>query len=263
VADAAPRLGVVPGASLVLAFDREAEVYDRDFGTNPVGRLFRFSVQQRLAALYPRGARVLDLGCGTGEDALFLAGRGVHVTGIDPSPAMVAQARAKVKGGVFECRAAEEAGECAGPFDGAYSDFGALNCADLARVGAGLVRVLSPGAPVLFSLLGTRPWPGLAVRLLTGRGSKRNAQAPRIQGVPVPVHYPTLAEARRALGPAFEWTRAWALGAVLPDPSHAAWATRHPVLFGALAAAEEQLRAWPLVRGGGDHVVLEGRRRVC
>lgn len=39
--------------------------------------------------------RILDLGCGTGNHALPLAARGHGVTGVDRSPAMLAQARAK------------------------------------------------------------------------------------------------------------------------------------------------------------------------
>jgi SAM-dependent methyltransferase len=39
--------------------------------------------------------RLLDLGCGTGNHALRLAGRGHAVVGIDRSPAMLAKARAK------------------------------------------------------------------------------------------------------------------------------------------------------------------------
>ena len=250
-------------SALVMAFDRAAETYDREFGTNPIGRLFRHAVHERLAALFPPGAHVLDLGCGTGEDAVFLVGRGVRVTGIDPSPAMVARARARAPGGHFECRAAEQVEECGGPFDGALSDFGALNCADLTRVGAGLARVLSPGAPVLVNLLGGHPWPLRVLRVLRRGIARRGAAPPRVEGIRVPVTYPTLAEARAQLGPSFEWTRAWSLGAVVPDPSHAAWASRHPVLFGAFCALEDGIRAWPLVRGAGDHVVLEGRRRPC
>jgi len=40
---------------------------------------------------------VLDVGCGTGENALFLAGRGYAVVGIDSAPAAIAQARAKAE----------------------------------------------------------------------------------------------------------------------------------------------------------------------
>jgi SAM-dependent methyltransferase len=38
---------------------------------------------------------VLDVGCGTGEHALFLAGRGHRVMGIDSAPAAIERARAK------------------------------------------------------------------------------------------------------------------------------------------------------------------------
>ncbi|MEN2423102.1 class I SAM-dependent methyltransferase [Streptomyces rimosus] len=38
---------------------------------------------------------ILDCGCGTGENALFLAGKGYAVTGVDLSPTAVAQARRK------------------------------------------------------------------------------------------------------------------------------------------------------------------------
>jgi len=39
--------------------------------------------------------RVLDIGCGTGENALFLAARGLDVVGIDTSETAIAKARAK------------------------------------------------------------------------------------------------------------------------------------------------------------------------
>jgi SAM-dependent methyltransferase len=45
------------------------------------------------------GARVLDLGCGSGRLATGLASAGHVVTGIDPSPAALAAARAKEGGG--------------------------------------------------------------------------------------------------------------------------------------------------------------------
>ena len=51
---------------------------------------------QFVAAL-PNGATILDLGCGSGSPvAAFLAGRGFHVTGVDPSPTLISLCRERL-----------------------------------------------------------------------------------------------------------------------------------------------------------------------
>jgi SAM-dependent methyltransferase len=255
-------------ATIAEAFDRAAGAYDTAFGTNPAGLVFRHVFQQRLLDRVPAGARVLDLGCGTGEDAILLAERGRRVHAIDLSEGMVRRCRDKAaERGLgterlrVERRAAEDVGTLEGPFDAACSDFGALNCADLAAVGEGLARVLRPGAPVVLSLMAPRPLPAAVVRLLTGRGRPRGRSAPRVEGVPVRVHHPSPRAVRAAFGPEFEWRGCFALGVLLPGPDHGGWAARHPHAFAALAALEGLVREWPLVRVLGDHVVMEGARR--
>ncbi|MCG8478473.1 MAG: class I SAM-dependent methyltransferase [Spirochaetales bacterium] len=48
--------------------------------------------------------RALDIGCGTGKSALWLAERGFDVTGIDVSPAAIQQARRAARGRDVEVR---------------------------------------------------------------------------------------------------------------------------------------------------------------
>jgi SAM-dependent methyltransferase len=250
-----------------LAFDAAAATYDGVFGRNPVGRVFRWVFQERLRRSFRSGERVLDLGCGTGEDALLLASSGVSVHALDVSAAMVEAVRRKaagVAGGarlLVEQRPAEAVGELDGPFDGAYSDFGALNCASLEVVGAGLARVLRPGAPVLLGFMGRFPLPAMIERGLTARGEPRGRTPPRVAGVALPVRYPRLGEIRRAMGPSFRWRGGFALGVLVPGPEHGAWAGRNPQAFAVLAAIEGIVRHLPLVRAFGDHVVLVGERR--
>ncbi|HSH17122.1 MAG TPA: class I SAM-dependent methyltransferase [Verrucomicrobiae bacterium] len=45
-----------------------------------------------LRARFPRGGTVLDIGCGTGHFTRWLAGQGMQATGLDLSPAMLAEA---------------------------------------------------------------------------------------------------------------------------------------------------------------------------
>jgi malonyl-CoA O-methyltransferase len=72
-------------------YDRWAVVYDHD--ANPLPALEDPLVREALGDV--AGQAVLDLGCGTGRHAVWLAAAGARVTAVDFSEAMLAQARAK------------------------------------------------------------------------------------------------------------------------------------------------------------------------
>ena len=107
---------------------------------------------------------------------------------------------------------------------------------------------LLPGAPVLVVLPGPHPLPAMLARALRGTGDRRGGGA-------------GLRDMRAALGPGWEWRGAFALGALLPGPDDDEWAAAHPGAFGVLAIVEALTRRWPVVRGLGEILVLEGVRR--
>ena len=72
-------------------YDRWSVLYDED--TNPLIPLEEPKVAELLGAV--SGLKVLDLGCGTGRQALRLAAAGARVTAVDFSDGMLARARAK------------------------------------------------------------------------------------------------------------------------------------------------------------------------
>src|SRR5262249_36009529 len=113
------------------------------------------------------GSRILDLGCGPGCDDETLARQGYHVTAIDWSPAMVEEARQRMRAAGVEDRVDvhhlgihELDTLDAGAFDAAYSSFGPFNCVPSLPAAARLVgERLRPGAVLVASVIGrVCPW---------------------------------------------------------------------------------------------------------
>src|SRR5271157_3989256 len=82
-------------SSAAPPFDLIAARYDALWTTTPIGRAQRDLVWRDVDPLFHPGDRILDVGCGTGEDAAHLAARGVSVYATDPSPAMIHLAAAR------------------------------------------------------------------------------------------------------------------------------------------------------------------------
>jgi SAM-dependent methyltransferase len=151
-------------------FDAIAHDYDRTFTESGTGRLQRVRVHRFLEQLdlLQRPARVLELNCGTGEDALWLAGQGHRVTATDSSEAMLTVAKEKIrKAGALQGSVAflrydmDEAVDrnWIGSFDLIFSNFGGMNCLDgpaLQRLASGMADCLRPGGLLVTVVMGRR-----------------------------------------------------------------------------------------------------------
>jgi SAM-dependent methyltransferase len=261
-------------------FDDLAADYDLVFTHSRIGTLMRQAVWRHLDACFQPGGRILELNCGTGEDAVHLAQRGVYVLATDISAAMVDLARCKVEqGGVSDRVAVRQmaAEEVLGveqasphhsispllPFDGALSNFGGLNCVeDLRGVAEGLAACLRPGARAFLCWMGPiclwewgwylrKGQPGRAFRRLRRGGAVWRG---------LTVRYPGPRAVRRAFAPEFRLRRAVAIGALIPPTYAAGWAAKHPRLLSAFNRWERRLESvfpFPWI---ADHCLLEMER---
>ena len=264
---------MTPQAAQLTAqpFDDAASAYDAAFTASALGRALRTLAWERLDGAFRGPGRILEIGCGTGEDAVHLALRGLDVLATDPSPAMlrVAADKAKRMGCSqrieFRCLPMERLGtELAGErFDGTWSNFGALNCvSNLDAAVAELAPLLAPGAPLAWVVMGRHvPWEW-AWFLARGERAKafRRQQAGGAVWRGTRIVYPTPAELERTLAPYFAATRRLPLGIVLPPSYASGWLERRPRLLRSLVRAERSAQRSQALAALADHYVLEARR---
>lgn len=256
------------------AFDAVASRYDAEMSpvANPLVRMIRARFYQSVQRHFAPGSALLELGCGTGDDALALAACGYRIVATDVAPAMVERARAKVTAAGWghavtfhRAGAAELAGRWPAlgqPVDGVYSNLAPLNCEpSLEPLRRLLERALAPRGRFVGVVL-PRVCP-LEIALFLARGQPRTAlrrlaRAPRadVDGRRFPLRYWGASDFDRALGPGFRRIETRSLGLLLPPLRFGPSFARIPGLLEALAVVEDRVSALPGLARMGDHMLL-------
>ena len=234
-----------------------------------------------LEATFPAGGRLLEIGCGTGEEALHLARAGYKLLATDISPAMAAQTAAKARAAGLDSQISTLAipgGDLGSlqpkqPFDGAFASFGSLNCEpNLDHLVAALAAVLRPGAAFVCSVMAR--WcpveigwhlihlnPQQAFRRLHHGWQSVALNGGDGKRLKVKVRYFSVGEIEGAFSESFALERVRALPLLLPPPYLEATYKKYRSFFDRLEPWEVRLRdRWPW-RGFGDHIIMVFRRR--
>jgi len=258
-------------------FDTIAEQYDATFTSSTIGQVQRDLVWDELKKSFHPGDRILDIGCGTGVDARFLAERGIDVVACDSSARMLGIAEHRIAGplqlaGSVQLRLlpAEEISSLrdVAPFDGAFSNFGAVNCVeDVAKLANDLELLLKPGASLLLCLMGPVCLWETAWYLLHGKFAKAfrrfhraGVEARLGDGAVFRVHYPSVRSIRHVFAPGFSLKSIRGIGVAVPPSYLEAWASRFPGVVKLGANADLFLGHCPGIRVLADHVLLRFER---
>jgi ubiquinone/menaquinone biosynthesis C-methylase UbiE len=258
------------------AFDSVAGDYDGPRGNNALIQDMRSEMWRTLDATFAPGSRLIDLGCGTGLDAVRMARVGHHVTATDWSPRMVERTRDRAEREQLANRVqaitvgAHELSriEGQGQFDGAYSDLGALNCVpDLTGMAAECARLLKPRGTLVFTVIGRIcPWEIAYYALRRNWGRIRV----RFAGGMVPVsmnkrvvwtRYYAPREFYRAFERQFTLEHCRGLCVFAPPPYLTRLRERHLHLYERLWRLDQHAAGWPVLRNMGDHFLIVMMKR--
>ncbi len=256
-------------------FDSVAADYDSREASNRIMQMMRQRSLAVLDSTFGHGDTLVDIGCGTGTEAIWLASRGRTVLAVDSSSRMleVTSRRASAAGVQVASRLlragdleslVEDFGEAS--FDGAYSSFGALNTEPaLEPPVAALSRLVRPGGMIVVSVMNRWCLAEMASLVAGGRANqalRRNRPSVRVAvgSNYAEVRYPSWRQLRNALHPSFRVLRVQALPLLLLPYAWPVLAS-HPRTYKALDWLDGILAPRRPFAWLGDHLLVVAERR--
>lgn len=236
------------------AFDRLAARYDELWTNAGPGRAQREAVWRHVDPLFQPGACILDIGCGTGEDAAHYMSAGLEVSAVDASPEMVRISRGR--GVNASVGAIENLDDIPGTYDGAVSNFGALNCVrDLEALQEPLKNLIRPGGHLAVCIIGRfclRETLHFLRQRQFHKAFRRWSGESQSPSLGLRVFYPTVGGIERALTPEFTLVRTAGIGLSVP-PSYI---TMLESRLATCDAIDRRLAHLPFFRALADHRLL-------
>lgn len=258
------------------AFSKQAVVFDATYGHNIIIRYKRQRVRQHVLSLLSPGASMLELNCGTGEDALFFAHQGYNVHATDVAEDMLQRLQEKAAqtttAGALTTESCSfnqlEALGNRGPFDAVFSNFGGLNCTgELENVLHSIAPLLKPGG--LLTVVIIPPfclWETVLLlkgkwKTATRRFFSRRGRTAHIEGVYFKCWYYQPSFLIRQLQREFVVEKQEGLCTLVPPSYLEGFAEKHPALYRFLVRQEERWKASRPWRSIGDYFILSLRKK--
>lgn len=259
-------------ATISEAFSRTAKKYDTFADDHPHLMRMRNKVYAHAERFVPKDARILELNCGTGIDAVALAKRGYTVHATDNAPGMLKQLPEKIASNKVDekitfqqCSFTELDKVQGAPFDAVFSDLGGLNCIpDLSPVIAQLPKVLRPGGVVTWVLMPPiclwemaeifRGHPRLAFRRFARNGTRAH-----LEGLSFTVYYFTPQQALQWFGADYDCLTIEGLSVLTPTAESKNFAKRYKRLYRTLSWLDDRVAFLAPWRGWGDFYIITMR----
>jgi len=263
------------GMNKATAFNVLAGTYDAAFTESLIGHAQRRVSHKWLQPLlaWEPCMQLLEINCGTGTDAFWMANHGHSVIATDGSPAMIDKAQQKTV--VINLSGKPDFQTCAfdalhatfqnQQFDAIVSNFAGLNCvspADMKKLSTQLQSLIRPGGYLAVVLFGKYCFWDSFYHLLKGqprqafrRWTNKEVLVELSPGIQQPVYYYSVKAFKRLLSP-MQLIEKKPVGVCIPPSWLEAYMQQHPSLFHSLVQWEETLGSSSLVTSLADHAFL-------
>jgi ubiquinone/menaquinone biosynthesis C-methylase UbiE len=261
----------------MTGFDKAAKTYDNQFSDSETGIRQREEIRNYIAQqeFFQDPKYLLEINCGTGDDAFWLSSIGHDVIATDYSEGMLAEARKKnIQEGKHPPQFLKhdlltpEWNWPEGTFDAVFSNFSGLNCFDKAElkiIFENITRIMKPGGRLVMVLFGKYCLGETGYFFLRGRFGKAfrrygGRASAIVEGRQMPVYYYSANEVTSFL-PAFRLKKKFGVGLFLPPSYLGEKLNRQKKLMGFAGFLEKLTGHSRLFANLGDHVLLDFEKK--
>ena len=258
------------------AFSKQSKVFDAIYGGDDIVFYKRQRVREHVLKYIRPESSILELNCGTGEDAIFFAQRGHNVHATDISSGMLTKLMIKTQ--ESDCSKKISFEQCSftdlnslknkGPFDHIFSNFGGLNCTgELDKVLRPFSSLLKSGGCVTLVIISKFClWETLLLfkgkfetafrRFFSANGRKAN-----VEGTQFKCWYYSSGYIKKQLKRDFEVINIEGLCTLVPPSYIEGFSKKYPQLFNFLKDRERKWAAkWPW-KYIGDYYIISLKKR--
>ena len=255
------------------AFDAVAAEYDKKFSETLVGKEQRKISRQWLEkVLHASKLQILEINCGTGDDALWLGSLGHDVIATDQSMAMINEAKDKLSLSGLQnvqfmpCDFKNLIGSFGNKkFDLIFSNFAGLNCVapgEMIVLAEQLSSLLTKEGELAIVVFGKHSWWETFFFLLKGqpgnafrRWRNGNVSVKLADNVYQPVYYYSVKQLQAMLSP-LKLVDKKPIGLFIPPSYLEAAMEKRRRLFKSLTSLEKRINGAAVTSSFADHVFL-------
>jgi ubiquinone/menaquinone biosynthesis C-methylase UbiE len=253
-------------------FDNYAVEYDAHFSMGVVGLAQRNIVHKYLQKILSKEKKVLEINCGTGEDALFMSPRCKEVVGTDISGEMIRVAQKKIQN-LNNCKLSvlpiQRISSLDRKFDLIFSNFGGLNClnqTEIKNFARDSSRLLENGSELVLVIMGRKCiWETFYFwfkgESLKARRRRQESVKAEVSGSEFEVYYYSPREIKELFNDQWLLVSVRPIGFFIPPSFLDPFFTRHKLIFFILRFMDSLVSHLSFLSNYADHYLIHLERK--